>query len=100
MIKEYTTPTIDIALEGAQDLLKDAARVVVTVKGRQVIEKAPTVDRGILSFSLTQEETAILGVGTVQMEVSILTADGYVLKSNTIKTTIEAALRRETMTLD
>lgn len=99
MFKEYTTPMIDIALDGAQDLLKDAARVVVTIKGRQTIEKEPTIDRGILSFSLTQEETAILGVGTVQMEVSILTVDGYVLKSNTVKTTIEAALRRETMTL-
>ncbi len=98
MFKEYTPPMIDIPLDGAQDLLKDAARVVVTIKGRQVIEKTPTIDRGILSFSLTQEETAILGVGTVQMEVSILTVDGYVLKSNTIKTTIEAALRRETMT--
>lgn len=97
--KEYTTPMIDIALDGAQDLLKDAARVIVTIKGRQIIEKTPTIDRGILSFTLTQEETAILGVGTVQMEVSILTVDGYVLKSNTIKTSIEAALRRETMTL-
>lgn len=91
---------IDIALDGAQDLLKDAARIIVTIKGRQIIEKTPTIDRGILSFTLTQEETAILGVGTVQMEVSILTVDGYVLKSNTIKTSIEAALRRETMTLD
>lgn len=90
---------IDIALDGAQDLLKDAARVIVTIKGRQIIEKTPTIDRGILSFTLTQEETAILGVGTVQMEVSILTVDGYVLKSNTIKTSIEAALRRETMTI-
>ena len=90
--------TIDIALDGAQEVLKDAARVIVTIKGRQTIEKEPTIDRGILSFSLTQEETAILGVGTVQMEVSILTVDGYVLKSNTIKTTIEAAIRRETMT--
>ena len=97
MIKEYTTPMIDIALENAQDVLRDASRVVVTIKGRQTIEKEPAIDRGILSFSLTQEETAILGVGTVMMEVTVLTVDGYVLKSNTIKSTIEAALRREVM---
>lgn len=97
MIKEYTTPMIDIALEGAQDLLRDASRVIVTIKGRQTIEKTPAIDRGILSFSLTQEETAILGVGTVMMEVTVMTADGYVLKSNTIKSTIEAAIRREVM---
>lgn len=97
MIKEFTTPMIDIALEGAQDLLRDARRVIVTIKGRQTVEKTPAIDRGILSFSLTQEETAILGVGTVQMEVTVLTVDGYVLKSNTIKSTIEAAIRREVM---
>lgn len=95
--KEYTTPMIDIALDGAQDALRDAEKVIVTIKGRQTIEKEPIIDRGILSFSLKQEETAILGVGTVLMEVSILTKDGYVLKSNTVKTTIEAAIRREVM---
>lgn len=88
---------IDIALDGAQDALRDAEKVIVTIKGRQTIEKEPIIDRGILSFSLKQEETAILGVGTVLMEVSILTKDGYVLKSNTVKTTIEAAIRREVM---
>ena len=95
--KEYTTPMIDIALDGAQDALRDAEKVIVTIKGRQTIEKEPIIDRGILSFSLKQEETAIFGVGTVLMEVSILTKDGYVLKSNTVKTTIEAAIRREVM---
>ena len=97
MIKEYTTPMIDIALENSQDILRDASRVIVTIKGRQTIEKTPAIDRGILSFSLTQEETAILGVGTVQMEVTVLTVDGHVLKSSTIKTSIEAAIRREVM---
>lgn len=95
--KEYTTPMIDIALDGAQEALRDAVKVIVTIKGRQTIEKEPVIDRGILSFSLKQEETAILGVGTVLMEVSILTKDGYVLKSNTVKSTIEAAIRREVM---
>lgn len=97
MFKEYTTPMIDIALDGAQEALRDAVKVIVTIKGRQTIEKEPVIDRGILSFALKQEETAILGVGTVLMEVSILTKDGYVLKSCTIKTTIEAAIRREVM---
>ena len=95
--KEYTTPMIDIALDGAQEALRDAVKVIVTIKGRQTIEKEPAIDRGILSFTLKQEETAILGVGTVLMEVSILTKDGYVMKSNTVKTTIEAAIRREVM---
>lgn len=97
MFKEYTTPMIDIALDGAQEALRDAEKVIVTIKGRQTIEKEPIIDRGILSFGLKQEETAILGVGTVLMEVTILTKDGYVLKSNTVKTTIEAAIRREVM---
>lgn len=97
MFKEYTTPMIDIALDGAQEALRDAVKVIVTIKGRQTIEKEPVIDRGILSFALKQEETAILGVGTILMEVSILTKDGYVLKTNTIKTTIEAAIRREVM---
>lgn len=95
MFKEYTTPMIDIALDGGQDVLNDAQKVLVTVKGRQTIEKKPIIDRGIISFSLTQSETAILGVGTVLIEVTILTKDNYVLKSSTIKTTIEAAIRRE-----
>ena len=95
MFKEYTTPMIDIALDGAQEALRDAAKVIVTIKGRQTIEKEPIIDRGILSFALKQEETAILGVGTLLMEVTILTKDGFVLKSNTVKTTIEAALRKE-----
>ena len=93
--KEYTTPSIDIALEGAQDIIAEAQAIIVTVKGRQTSEKTPTVDRSILSVTLTQEETAILGVGTVLIEVTILTMGGTVLKSSTIKTTIEAAVRRE-----
>ena len=95
MFKEYTTPSIDIALDGAQDVLNDAKKVIVTIKGRQTIEKTPTIDRGILSFKLTQSETAILGVGAVHIEVTVLTKDDYVVKSSTVKTTIEAAIRRE-----
>lgn len=94
-MKEYTTPSIDIALDGAYDVLAHAERVVVTLKGRQVIEKEPTVDKTILSISLTQQETALLGAGILLIEVTILTKDGSVLKSDTIKTTIEASLRRE-----
>ena len=94
-MKEYTTPTIDIALEGAADALADAQAIIVTLKGRQTIEKTPSVDRSILSITLTQQETAILGVGTVLIEVTILTVGGAVLKSDTIKTTIQAAVRKE-----
>ena len=94
-MKEYTTPTIDIALEGAADAIADAQAIIVTLKGRQIIEKTPGVDRSILSITLTQQETAILGVGTVLIEVTILTVGGAVLKSDTIKTTIQAAVRKE-----
>lgn len=94
-MKEYTTPTIDIALEGAADAIADAQAIIVTLKGRQTIEKTPGVDRSILSITLTQQETAILGVGTVLIEVTILTVGGAVLKSDTIKTTIQAAVRKE-----
>lgn len=94
-IKEYTTPTIDISLDGAHEALANAARVIVTLKGRQTIEKEPAIDRSILSVSLTQEETAILGVGPVLIEATILTQDGCVLKSDTIRTTIDAAVRKE-----
>lgn len=97
MFKEYTTPTIDIAVDGIQDLLPDAKRIIVTLKGRQTIEKEPSIERSILSISLTQQETAILGVGTILIEVTVQTSDGFVLKSETIKTTIEAAIRREVM---
>ena len=94
-MKEYTPPTIDIALEGAADAIADAQAIIVTLKGRQTIEKTPGVDRSILSITLTQQETAILGVGTVLIEVTILTVGGAVLKSDTIKTTIQAAVRKE-----
>ena len=94
-MKEYTTPTIDIALEGAADAIADAQAIIVTLKGRQTIEKTPGVDRSILSITLTQQETAILGVGTVLIEVTILTVGGAVLKSDTIQTTIQAAVRKE-----
>lgn len=97
MIKEYTTPTIDIALEGAADALACAQSVIVTLKGRQTIEKVPVIDRSILTVSLTQQETAILGVGTILIEVTLLTDAGVVLKSSTVKTTIEAAVRKELM---
>lgn len=97
MFKEYTTPTIDIALEGAQEAIAAAQKIIVTLKGRQTLEKIPVVDRSILSISLTQQETAILGVGTVLIEVTLLTVDGVVLKSNTIKTTIDAAVRKEVL---
>ena len=82
--------------DGAQ-ALADAERVIVAAKGRQLIEKdAESVDGTAVTVSYSQSETASLGAGAVEFEVTLKMPDGTVVKTETAAARLkEAVLRRE-----
>lgn len=98
-MKEYTTPTIIMQLEGANvaELLAGAQKVVLTVRGAGAsYDFEPEVEDTSLKVKLTQEQTAALS-GKVRFEATIKTSAGDVVKSETVGATIEDALLEEVM---
>lgn len=96
-MKEYTTPTIAIRLEGQNvaELLAGAQRVILTVKGAgATYELTPEIEDTDLIVKLTQEQTAKLK-GSVRFEATIKTSTGDVVKSETVSATIADALLDE-----
>lgn len=96
-MKQYTTPTINVRMEGYGDVLSSADIIVVTVSdGTTDIDLIPTIDSETLTVTLTQEQTASLEVGPIFVEVTI-SVMGHVFKSKTMKTRMEEAIRDEVM---
>lgn len=96
-MKTYTTPTVVIDVPDGAQALADAERVIVAAKGRQLIEKdAASVDGTAVTVSYSQSETASLGAGAVEFEVTLKMPDGTVVKTETAAARLkEAVLRRE-----
>lgn len=96
-MKTYTTPTVVIDVPDGAQALADAERVIVAAKGRQLIEKdAESVDGTAVTVSYSQSETASLGAGAVEFEVTLKMPDGTVVKTETVAARLkEAVLRRE-----
>lgn len=96
-MKTWTTPSVEIDVPDGADALAAASEVVVAARGRRgVVEKAGSVSGTSVSCSYTQAETAALGAGVVEFEVTIALPGGSVLKTDTVCAPIEeAVLRRE-----
>ena len=96
-MKQYTTPTINVRMEGYGDVLASADTIILTVSdGVTDIDLVPSVDNETLTVTLTQEQTASLSVGSILIEVTI-SVMGHVFKSKTLKTRMEEAVREEVM---
>ena len=96
-MRTYTTPTVVIDVPDGAQALADAERVIVAAKGRQLIEKdVASVDGTAVAVPYTQAETAALGAGLVEFEVTLKMPDGTVVKTETAAARLkEAVLRRE-----
>lgn len=71
-MKQYTTPTVRIRLDGMEELLSEADTLVVTASdGETDIDLTPTVEGDILSVTLTEQQTAQLQVGKISFEVTL-----------------------------
>ena len=96
-MKTWTTPTVAIDVPDGAEALAEAERVIVAAHGRRTIEKdAASVEGTVVSVDYTQAETAALGAGPVEFEVTLRLVGGAVLKTDTVAATLdEAVLKRE-----
>lgn len=95
-MKTWTTPTVVIDVPDGADALAEAERVVVAAKGRRaVVKEADAVEGTAVAVSYTQRETAELGAGAVDFEVTLKMADGSVVKTETATAPFEEAVLRE-----
>lgn len=93
---QYTTETIIIGIEGIDFADVEEFRVKMRgVKGELLkivdADDADTEDSTI-RVALTQEETASLGKGFMQMQVRVVTTDGDVYASNKEKVKVDSVL--------
>lgn len=97
-MKEYTTPRVTIVMRGAGKLLEKAETVLITAKnGKAHIDKPAEINGESVSALYTQDETASFAPGTILFEVTIKMPDGTVMKSETVKSTMREAVRREVL---
>ncbi|MBQ9785071.1 MAG: hypothetical protein IJW29_06190 [Clostridia bacterium] len=102
-MKAYTTPEVRMQLEGAEDILANAEKIVFTAEthGVEVSKEKSTdlnevaVESDTIIVKYTQDETAVLGPGTIRFEATIKLADGTVVKSETVSCDMTAAVREE-----
>lgn len=99
-MKQYTTPDLEICLPGAAELLETCSLLSVYIKGNCSLDfdkEDVRVDGEMIYVHLSQGQTGSLGPGNIALEITLGFPDGTTLKSQTIRTTIEEALRKETL---
>lgn len=99
-MKQFTTQTLVFNLPGHRSLL-DAAKVLsVYIVGNCALDfgkEDVQIDGETIAVPLTQGQTGALGPGNIKVEITIGMEDGSTFKTNTIRTSIEEALRKETL---
>lgn len=96
-----TTPEITIALKNTDIDLDAAQQIEVTIKQRNLtITKTKTDlsmngDLRTVSFTLTQEETQKLSVGTASIQMRVKTEGGQVLTHMPIPCEVNQSLSEE-----
>lgn len=79
-MRRYTTPTIELTVEG-HDLTASDVYVTMRQQGRELtIEDADVaLDGGdtVITFALTQEQSATFREGRARVEVNWVDADGF-----------------------
>lgn len=98
MSKDYTTPTICLHIPDGETYISHAQRIIVTLKGtnwKHDYEDSVIRDGENLIVNLSQGETGRFGAGALKIEATLVMEGGAVLKTKTVQTTLEEALRRE-----
>lgn len=99
-MKQYTTTNLEIRLDGAAGILADCKVLSVYIKGNVAIDFSKDevdIDNDVITVHLSQGDTGRLGPGAIYVEVTIGLDDGSTYKSNTLTTTIDEALRKDTL---
>lgn len=94
-MKQYTTPTIQVTITGAEELLAAADDIILTVSDDVTdIDLNVTLDGDTVTAIMSELQTAQLQAGTVYVEVTIK-IDDKVFKTKTLKTKLQEAIRNE-----
>ena len=94
-MKQYTTPTIQVTITGAEELLAAADDIILTVSDDVTdIDLNVTLDGDTVTAIMSELQTAQLQAGTVYVEVTIK-IDNKVFKTKTLKTKLQEAIRNE-----
>lgn len=95
-MKEYTDADIALRIEGASEELASAQKVVITVeRGSSQVTKDAEIVGDVATIHLTPADTETLGTGNASAELTLVTADGMVRKSNTVRFAIRDAVLEE-----
>lgn len=95
-MKQYTDADIVLRIEGAAEELAKAKKVVLTVeRGSNQVTKDATIDGDTVAIHLTPEDTVTLGTGLASCEMTMVTADGMVAKSSTVRVNVSDAVLEE-----
>lgn len=82
---QYTTPTITLTLADVDFAEVATFRVTLENKGTELLKVIPVSDSSVdatdhtITISLTQEETASLAVGGVEVQVRVVFTDNTIL---------------------
>lgn len=85
----YTTPTVTCTLKGAELSQVDYVRVAFKGKVNRIVIKTVNIDdidklTGNMSIKLTQQETARLGEGKIEIQARVHYADGTVQSTDKV----------------
>ena len=101
-MKQFTTPTIAIEVGGLGDMsgeevLAQAEKVIFTISdGINDIDVIPRIVDSVCYADLSEEQTALLQIGTLSAELTI-SIHGSIFKTKTMRMKLEEAIRDEVL---
>ena len=94
----YTTPTIPCTFSGRSLDSADLIRVAIRGRGYKIVREIEAADidteNSAVYVTLTQEETAALGSGQVEIQARIRYTDGTVEPTNIVRMLLLDAIDR------
>lgn len=99
-MKQFTTQKLVFNLPGHGSLLEVSKVLSVYIVGNCTLDFSKDeveIEGETITVPLSQGQTGALGPGNIKVEITIGMEDGSTFKTNTIRTSIEEALRKETL---
>lgn len=100
-----TTPTYEFTIDGNVDVIKDIEVTFSQVVNSKTISVQKELLRGeielgegVATLKLTEDDTFGFSVGTVQVQMRILSEDGNIAASNIVKLKVEQSLSSDRLT--
>ena len=94
-MKQFTTPSLQLTIHGAEEILSGADKVILTISdGDKDINLTPRVEGNVLTAVMRQEQTARLESGTLYIEATIVVGD-KVFKTKTLEASLDEAVKNK-----